>query len=56
LALGAVVCQTGIGVFNVLLAAPGWMQIVHLLLAQAVWILTWLVFLSSGRRPAGGER
>jgi heme A synthase len=56
LALGAVVCQTGIGVFNVLLAAPGWIQIVHLLLAQAVWIFTWLVFLSSGRQPAGGER
>jgi heme a synthase len=56
LALGAVVCQTGIGVFNVLLAAPGWIQIVHLLLAQAVWIFTWLVFLSSGYQPAEGER
>lgn len=54
LALGAVVCQTGIGCFNVLLAAPGWIQIVHLLLAQAVWILTWLVFLSGGYRPAEG--
>jgi cytochrome c oxidase assembly protein subunit 15 len=50
-ALGAVVCQTGLGVFNVLLAAPGWMQIVHLLMAQAVWILTWLVFLSNGTSP-----
>ena len=47
LALGAIVCQTGLGVVNVLLAAPGWMQIVHLLTAQAVWILTWLVFLAS---------
>lgn len=55
LALGAVVCQTGLGFFNVLLAAPGWMQIVHLLMAQAVWILTWLVYLSSGRNP-GSER
>ena len=54
LALGAVVCQTGIGCFNVLLAAPGWIQIVHLLLAQAVWILTWLVFLSGGYKPAKG--
>jgi cytochrome c oxidase assembly protein subunit 15 len=51
LALGAVVCQTGLGVFNVLLAAPGWMQIVHLLMAQAVWILTWLVFLSTSTSP-----
>jgi heme a synthase len=50
LALGAVICQTGIGIFNVLLAAPGWIQIVHLLAAQAVWILTLLVLLSSGPR------
>lgn len=54
LALGAVVCQTGIGIFNVLLAAPGWIQIVHLLMAQAVWILTWLVFLANGYRPDEG--
>ena len=52
LALSAVVCQTGLGVFNVLLAAPGWLQILHLLMAQAVWILIWLVFLSSASRPA----
>jgi heme A synthase len=56
LALGAVVCQTGIGCFNVLLAAPGWIQIVHLLMAQAVWILTWLVFLSSGFRRGEDAR
>lgn len=56
LALGAVVCQTGIGFFNVLLAAPGWIQVVHLLMAQAVWILTWLVFLSSGYAPEEGVR
>jgi len=56
LALGAVVCQTGIGFFNVLLAAPGWIQIVHLLMAQAVWILTWLAFLSTGHKPNAGVR
>jgi heme A synthase len=56
LALGAVVCQTGIGCFNVLLAAPGWIQIVHLLMAQAVWILTWLVFLSSYSRRGEDAR
>ncbi|MDR3719238.1 MAG: COX15/CtaA family protein [Bryobacteraceae bacterium] len=54
LALGAIVCQTGLGFFNVLLAAPGWIQIVHLLMAQAVWILTWLAFLASGRKDAIG--
>ncbi len=52
LALSAVVLQTGLGFFNVLLAAPGWMQIVHLLMAQAVWILTWLVFLASPTEQA----
>ncbi len=50
-ALCAVVCQTGVGIFNVLLAAPAWIQIVHLLLAQSVWIFTWLVFLASASKP-----
>jgi heme A synthase len=34
-----VVTQLGAGVVNVLLLAPVWMQLVHLLLADAVWIL-----------------
>lgn len=49
LAFAAVVFQTGLGFVNVLLAAPGWMQIVHLLMAQTVWISTWLVFLAARR-------
>jgi heme A synthase len=44
-AQAAVLVQTGLGVVNILLAAPGWMQIVHLLAAQAVWIALWLVTL-----------
>jgi len=52
LALAAVVCQMGLGFFNVLFAAPGWMQMIHLLAAQVVWILTWLVYVS-GRRTLG---
>lgn len=56
LALAAVVCQTGVGVFNVLLAAPGWLQIVHLLMAEAVWILTWLAYLSSDSRSTVAAR
>ncbi|MCS6846595.1 MAG: COX15/CtaA family protein [Anaerolineae bacterium] len=31
--------QCGVGVLNVILLAPVWMQIVHLLLADAVWII-----------------
>jgi heme A synthase len=49
LAFAAVVFQTGLGFVNVLLAAPGWMQILHLLMAQLVWISTWLVFLAARR-------
>lgn len=39
--------QVLIGVLNIALAAPGWMQIAHLLTAQVLWILTWLVALES---------
>jgi len=49
IAFAAVVLQTGLGFVNVLLAAPGWMQILHLLMAQTVWISTWLVFLAARR-------
>jgi heme A synthase len=35
-ALAAV--QLGVGLLNVVLLAPVWMQIVHLLLADALWI------------------
>ena len=50
LGFAAVVLQTGLGFVNVLLAAPGWMQILHLLMAQTVWISTWLVFLAARPR------
>ena len=50
LAFSAVILQTGVGFVNVLLAAPGWLQIVHLAMAQAVWISTWLVWLAARRR------
>jgi heme A synthase len=36
--LGAVCVQIGIGVVNIYLGAPGWMQLVHLGLAQLVWV------------------
>jgi heme A synthase len=34
-----VVAQVVLGVVNIALAAPGWLQLAHLLLAQAVWIV-----------------
>ncbi|WP_031499535.1 COX15/CtaA family protein [Bryobacter aggregatus] len=33
-----VLCQIGLGVMNIALSAPGWMQITHLLVAQTIWI------------------
>jgi heme A synthase len=33
-----VVGQLGVGLLNVVLLAPTWMQMVHLLVADAVWI------------------
>jgi heme A synthase len=36
--IGALVCQILAGVTNLLLAAPVWMQLLHLLLADLLWI------------------
>jgi heme A synthase len=46
----SVLAQVALGVINIVLAAPGWMQIVHLLAAQVVWIALWLVTLESWPR------
>ncbi len=43
----AVLAQVLVGFVNIALAAPGWMQLVHLLLAQAVWIAAVLVLISA---------
>ncbi|WP_158542305.1 COX15/CtaA family protein [Lujinxingia litoralis] len=43
--LELVIAQTMVGVINILLSAPGWVQLVHLLAAQIVWIAT--LFLTS---------
>jgi heme A synthase len=36
--LGLVALQVTLGVINVLLYAPGWMQLIHLLVADILWI------------------
>lgn len=46
----AVLLQVGIGLLNIALAAPGWMQLVHLLAAQIVWVVTVLAFVSARER------
>lgn len=44
-----VLVQTGLGVVNIALAAPGWVQIVHLLTAQLVWIAVVLMTVTVAR-------
>ena len=36
--VGLVALQVTLGVINVLLYAPGWMQLIHLLVADILWI------------------
>lgn len=42
LGLGLIATQVSLGLLNVALAAPPWMQIVHLLVSQCVWVVVWL--------------
>jgi heme A synthase len=46
-----VALQMALGFVNVLLAAPGWLQVVHLAAAQIVWLLVWLVYQAACQRP-----
>jgi cytochrome c oxidase assembly protein subunit 15 len=52
--LALVAVQVTAGVVNVLLLAPIWMQILHLVLADLTWIA--LVLTAAGRRAVQGER
>jgi heme A synthase len=47
--MGLVVLQIAAGLLNVALLAPVWLQLVHLLLADAIWITLVLLALSSPR-------
>ena len=47
LVCAAVAAELAIGLTNVALAAPGWMQLVHLAAAHGLWILTLLASLES---------
>jgi heme A synthase len=49
--MALLVMQVALGVVNILLAAPGWMQILHLLLAQVLWIAAFAVTLTVWRAP-----
>lgn len=47
----ALVAQVVIGGANIALAAPGWMQLVHLLVAQAVWVSAILMVAACAADP-----
>ena len=49
--LHALAGQTALGFLNIALGAPGWMQLVHLLAAQVVWML---IFLAVATLWSGG--
>lgn len=46
-ALAGVSLQVLVGLGNIALGAPGWMQLVHLLLAEVIWVCFLLLFLSA---------
>ncbi len=52
---GLVVVQIGVGLLNVYLLAPVWMQIGHLLVADLTWITLALLALSSPPRRVGAN-
>ncbi|KIG13220.1 Heme A synthase, cytochrome oxidase biogenesis protein Cox15-CtaA [Enhygromyxa salina] len=55
---GLVVAQLCAGVVNIMLSAPGWMQLVHLALATSLWValvLLWLEALSASALSATGS-
>lgn len=47
----ALIAQVVIGGANIALAAPGWMQLVHLLVAQAVWVSAVLMVAACAADP-----
>lgn len=47
--------QMGLGSLNLVLAAPMWLQLVHLLGAQLTWILLLLLFVEASRQGATRE-
>lgn len=51
-----VVAQVVLGFLNIGMAAPGWMQLVHLLLAQVVWIAAVLTTVSAWAGAAEAAR
>jgi heme A synthase len=47
----ALAAQVLLGLLNIALLAPGWMQILHLLVAQVLWVLAWITTVECWPRP-----
>ena len=43
--------EVAVGFFNIGLSAPGWLQVVHLLFAQALWMALMVTSASLGKKP-----
>ncbi len=50
-ALYLLAAEVAVGFLNVALSAPGWLQVVHLLFAQALWMALMVTSASLGRMP-----
>ena len=51
--LALTMAQVVAGAINIALLAPSWMQIIHLLMADLVWLALVLLALEAGQSPAG---
>ncbi len=50
-AFAAVIATVCLGLLNIALAAPGWLQLAHLLVAQALWVAVLLAGTADQMRP-----
>jgi cytochrome c oxidase assembly protein subunit 15 len=53
LVLALTMTQVVAGAINIALLAPSWMQIIHLLMADVVWLALVLLAVEAGRSPVG---
>jgi cytochrome c oxidase assembly protein subunit 15 len=51
--LALTMTQVVVGAINIALLAPSWMQIIHLLMADVVWLALVLLAVEAGRSPVG---
>ena len=55
MALVGVMVQVVVGMANIWLGAPGWMQLIHLFIAEVIWVSFLLLYVSSERPSAAAS-